>query len=240
MTPVPWSKRLLDRLDSFGMTVRASSAHAHSVSDLTVTPGSVNAQVRGSRRRPYDVWIDLPVFSGTEWTRVENALAAAPDLALQILGGELAFDIDALFASLGLSLLPSRAGDLTLDCPCPGRSRLCAHVTAVLHSLAHTVDDDPFVLLTWRGRTRTRLRERLRHLRIADSDPGATGQPRDDLPPESLPDSFWREAGTPRPSTPHTPPAVPALYRLDRPAISVHGRNLTNLLEPAYEAFYTW
>ncbi|MCP2342160.1 SWIM zinc finger family protein [Actinomadura rupiterrae] len=234
MTPVPWSRRFLDRLDSFGMTVRTSSVPA-AVSDLTVTPGSVNARVRGSRRRPYDVWIDLPVYSSAEWTRVENAIAAAPDLAHQILGGELAPDVDGLFASLGLALLPARPGDLTLDCPCPGRNRLCVHVTAVLQSLADTLDDDPFVLLTWRGRTRTRLQERL-HL----AAPGATRPPQEDLPPENLPDSFWREAAPPRTPPPHTPPAVPALYRLDRPAITAHGRNLINLLEPAYEAFYTW
>jgi hypothetical protein len=51
--------------------------------------------------------------------------------------------------------------------------------------------------------------------------------------------TFWTEGESVPPSPPSSPDRRPkaALRRLDRPAITIRGRNLTTLLAPAYRAF---
>ncbi|MHA6757843.1 hypothetical protein [Streptacidiphilus sp. PAMC 29251] len=132
-----WSTRFLDRLAALGV-LRAESLEPPlpSVSQLTVTAGSVGARAADADGgRGYDVWVELAAFDARQWTRAEQALAAHRGAREALLDGELPLRVDGVLARAGLSLLPVRAEDLTLECSCPKWSS-CDHLAAVLAALA--------------------------------------------------------------------------------------------------------
>lgn len=226
MNPSPWSARFLTRLESLGIgldvgQMREAGGSAQ-VREVSVAPGSARARVGG-----VDVWADLAVFDAEQWRRAEEALAP---LRRRLLDGELPPDTDALLARVGLPLLPGRADELTLDCAC-GRTGgpsggVCRHVAALLGAVALAFDQDPFLLLRWRGRDRVRL---LAHLRRTPTPSGP-----EPLTPAAA--GFWTEpAPYPPPGREDLPPA-PALDELGPLGLTHHGRPLERRLRRIYEA----
>ena len=45
---------------------------------VIVQPGGVTAQVQGSRKRPYDVRIEVRTISPPDWERLQTAMAEQP------------------------------------------------------------------------------------------------------------------------------------------------------------------
>src|SRR5439155_18814450 len=76
--------------------------------------------------------------------------------------------------------------DLETDCSCPDPYNPCKHALATCYILAEQFDADPFLLFTWRGRTREQLLEHLGTLRagfaVGASAPPLSGRVHD----------FWR------------------------------------------------
>ena len=55
-----------------------------------------------------------------------------------------------------------RPRDLDMDCSCPDWGFPCKHLSAVLYVLAEAFDDDPFLVLAWRGMAKEALLDALR------------------------------------------------------------------------------
>jgi hypothetical protein len=112
----------------------------------------------------------------------------------------------------------------------------CKHASAVLYVLAEAFDDDPFLVLAWRGRGREEL---LAALRVspepADAiDPLAV----EDVPLESRLADFYSPGISlsrlrERPVRVTTPPEL-LLRALDPPPIRVRHIPLVDILRPAY------
>ena len=113
--------------------------------------------MQGSRARPYRVRIGIGAFDKSEWAQVEGALAENAWYAAALLSGEMPADIEDIFAEVGLSLFPTTAQELSLDCSCPDDAVPCKHLAATFYLLAESFDDDPFAILAWRGREREDL-----------------------------------------------------------------------------------
>lgn len=164
-----WSGRFVEVLEDIGLGNRMQRgrryARAGQVVELTVTAGAATATVQGSRARPYRVRIGLTAFDKTEWARVSQVLAANAWYAAKLLAGEMPEDIEDAFASVGLSLFPSSARELSMDCSCPDVAVPCKHLAAVFYLLAESFDTDPFAILGWRGRGRDDLLASLSALR---------------------------------------------------------------------------
>ena len=112
--------------------------------------------------------------------------------------------------------------------------------------MAEAFDDDPFLILRWRGRDREELLSRLRELR-ADGGPvdRAEGTPSSagtalalsDLPEPADPmDRFW-QPGLPLPARPAVMEADPDLLlrQLPPPDATLGGDALTDRLRSAYQ-----
>jgi uncharacterized Zn finger protein len=252
-----WSRRFIDVLESFRLGGRLDRgrryARAGQVLDLQVAAGLVSARVQGSRVRPYRVRLETPVLGPSDWERVEQAMAGRAAFAARLLAGEMPHDIEEAFAAAGVSLFPASPRNLASSCSCPDWSNPCKHVAAVYYLLAEAFDDDPFLIFAWRGRTRSELLGRLRALRGSDTSPaeapgtsGAGGPGPGDggglVPPLEVPplaeslDRFWSagdlDALRIRPRAAEVPDAL--LRQLDPPAVDVAGRDLAELLTPAY------
>ncbi len=63
-------------------------------------------------------------------------------------------ELDALFSEAGFPIFPEQ-GELEMTCGCPDWGNPCKHVSAVLYLLAEAFDDDPFLVLAWRGKPRS-------------------------------------------------------------------------------------
>lgn len=249
-----WSHRFLALLDSFGIGGRLDRGRTYArkgqVISLEVTPGQVTAQVQGSRARPYRVAIGLARLSEAEWRRAEDAMASRAAFLAMLLAGEMPDDIEEAFAACSADLFPTSHDELDTACSCPDWARPCKHVAAVYYLVAEAFDEDPFLILTWRGRPREELLGNLRALRgtaptttaANDDEPWAVIEQTETPPIADRLADFW-DAGEGlaalrlAPNVPRVADAtVRGLGSLDR---EIGGQPVTELLRPAYDAVTT-
>lgn len=250
-----WSRRFLTVLESFAMGSRLTRGRNYArrgqVISLEVGPGEVRSRVQGSRVRPYDVRIGLPAFSQLVWAKAEIALSEQALPAALLLAGQVPPELEDLFGAAGAPLFPQTVRELDQHCSCPDGSVPCKHLAATFYLLAEAFDDDPFLILRWRGRDRDALLGRLRELR-ADGPveeptepalPHAAGtalalgdlaQPAPEL------DRFWQPA-VPLPPQPPVLCVEPDLLlrQLPAPAAALGGQALVDQLRAAYQRFAT-
>ena len=198
-----WSERFVAALKAMAHESRLRRGRTYArrgtVHDLEIGPGSVTALVDGSRPEPYAVEIEVDVLTASEWEAVEAEIAAQAGFLALLLAGEMPPHLEEAFAAAGASLFPRDARELRTRCSCPDAANPCKHVAAVLYALAERFDDDPWLILAWRGRDRATLTASLRARRAAQLAPAV---PSGELP---LDTGFWRArrgvrlAGAPRP-----------------------------------------
>ena len=207
-----WSKRFLDVLHTFEIGARLDRGRSYArkgqVISIDIEAGLVTAKVQGSRETPYKIKIKLKMLSKHEWEKVEEALVERAIFLASLLAGEMPKDIEEVFRGINLSLFPSRVSDLDTECSCPDWLNPCKHIAAVYYILAEQFDEDPFLLFTWRGRTKKELIEKLRLLRGVNSEVETSSSPKvqsilsstlPQVPIPSLNDSlenFWQARGS--------------------------------------------
>ncbi len=226
-----WSSRLVALLDSYGLGGRMQRGRRYArqgqLVSFEVTPGFVVAEVQGSRRQPYEVKIGFTPLTESQWGAVQAEIEATLRFSARLLGGEVPAELEEVFDDAGVSLFPRRWSDLDAVCSCPDWGNPCKHVAAVLYVLADQLDDDPWLLLLWRGRRREEV---LAHLGSGDSHrtevaPWWPLRPGVPLPVDSGRIDDWSEAD---PSA--------SLSRLGPLDLVIRSESAPSLLVPAYEA----
>lgn len=232
-----WSRRFVDILEEVCDPGRLSRGRGYArkgqVIDFALSPGRVLGRVQGSRPRPYEVTIRVSAYDDARWSDVIDALGSRALYRAALLAGEMPHEIVGLFTELGLPLFPER---LDIDCNCPDWGEPCKHGSAVLYVLAEAFDDDPFLVLAWRGLGRDELLEALR----------GTPEPSDVIDPLAIEEEpldarladFWSPAISlgrlrERPARGVTPPEL-LLRALDAPPVKVRHVPLTDVLRPHY------
>ena len=186
-----WAKRWTQTLEQFSIGARLSRGRSYArrgqVLSIDVQNGVVEAQVQGSRKRPYDVEISVRTIEAGDWERLRQALAEQPVIAASLLAGRMPENIEDTFKAVGLSMFPEKGDDLETDCSCPDWSNPCKHIAAVYLLLGEEFDRDPFLIFRMRGMDR----EDLLGEEFRQSAQTIEGPP---LAPEPLPedpDVFW-------------------------------------------------
>jgi uncharacterized Zn finger protein len=255
-----WSQRFISVLESYGMSGRLargrSYARAGQVLDFQLAQGKVTAQVQGSRPRPYQVRIGVLPLTTAQWQRVQDRLASQALFRAKLLAGEMPHEIEEVFEDCGTPLFPRLASDLDMRCSCPDWGVPCKHLAAVCYVLAEEFDRDPFGLLAWRGKGRDELLAALRALQTVAggtaaqaagsaapaAEPGAAWRASLDVSAAPLAeclDTFWSPGLSPaRLRALSTAPGSAApdllLRMFATPAIQVRGKDLAEVLTPAY------
>ncbi len=229
-----WSKRFLSVLEQIGVGGRMARGRAYArqgqIISLDVEAGGALATVQGSRPRPYVVRVGVPAFGKAEWGEVAEALVADASYTASLLAGEMPHEIEDIFTRVGLSLFPTSARDLALDCTCPDQAVPCKHLAAVCYLLAERFDADPFEILALRGRDRETLLADLRARRAAAASARSHSAPLADVL-----DAFYAPTGPlpARVAGPDTPPDA-LLDQIPPFPVALRGEPVTELLRPAY------
>ncbi len=200
-----WAKRWLQVLESFHMGARLDRGRNYArkgqVLSIDVGKGLVRSRVQGSRPKPYDVAIQVRPLSEEDWKKLVEALSRQAIFAAKLLSGQMPQDIEQVFEGVGLTLFPSKLGDLSTKCSCPDYANPCKHVAAVYYLLGEEFDRDPFLLFTLRGHTREELIDLLAEAgACADGfgveiEPATTEQHRPPEPLSATLDTFWSGGG---------------------------------------------
>jgi uncharacterized Zn finger protein len=108
---------------------------------IEVERGLVRAKVQGSRVKPYDVALQVRPLSDDDWKQLAATLAGQAYFAAKLFAHEMPPDIEQVFQEAGLSLFPSKLGDLATKCSCPDYSNPCKHIAAVYYLLGERFDE---------------------------------------------------------------------------------------------------
>lgn len=236
-----WSRRFVEVLESYGLGTRLQRGRRYArqgqVVSLDVSAGLLTAQVQGSRLTPYVVTVVVSSPTERQWRVVDAALRSRVGLAAHLLAGELPAELEDVFTQAKASLFPERWRDLKARCSCPDSANPCKHIAAVLYLFADRLDDDPWLLLEWRGRTKDDVLAAL-GLRapVGDANEGLLPPWWPLRPGEPLPDStvLHPPGGEVRVGSPD--PAHSVLRRLDDLDVTVWKLPLTEALRAVYAA----
>lgn len=230
-----WSKRFIEVLESYGLGSRLQRgrryARAGQVLSLEVTSGNLSAQVQGSRRTPYQVSLETTPPTQQQWERIDQVLTSRVGLVAHLMAGEVPPELEDAFTSAAVPLFPHAWKDLSSYCSCPDFANPCKHIAAVLYIFADRLDEDPWLLLQWRGRSREET--------LAAVGIGGAGDASDQLPPwwplrpgDPLPE----RAGMVAPAVAAPPdPADAVLARLDDVPLQAWKAPVRESLAPLYE-----
>jgi uncharacterized Zn finger protein len=247
-----WSKRWVRVLESFSLGTRLTRGRSYArqgqVISITIEPGLVKAKVQGSMPRPYNVKIRLEPLSNGDWEKVTEAMAGQAIFAAKLLAGEMPQNIEEAFESAEVSLLPRSLDELDTDCSCPDYANPCKHIAAVYYLLAERFDEDPFLIFKLRGRSKEQIIAALREKRSAAFGTSEVRERNEEQPAprdagavlEERVETFW-QAGTGlkdfsiKPYMGQVDKAI--LKRLGPSPFTIGGKNVSDLLAAAYDAF---
>jgi uncharacterized Zn finger protein len=168
------SRRWLEQLERYAHNNDARQrwirgkvyARRGQVVEIEVGPNGVLAKVQGSRPKPYQVRMELNKLRREAWGRVLIAVASKAQYTARLLAGEMPPEIEQVFASAGARLFPAGDNDLRCKCSCPDPMTPCKHVAAVYHAMGNSLEQDPFLLFSMRGKTKLQFLQDLRDMRF--------------------------------------------------------------------------
>ncbi len=150
-----WGKRWCSHLESYsdyanrlprGRTYARSGAVGH----LEIHAGRIEAAVKGSRTRPYEVAIGVQELPGATWKAIREACSGQIGSVLELLRGSLSDHVMEVVSDPERGLFP-KPQQIELACSCPDWATMCKHVAAVLYGVGHRLDDSPDLLFRLRG-----------------------------------------------------------------------------------------
>jgi hypothetical protein len=157
-----WVQALEDTsLDSDQLRKGRRTANSGQVGTITISPGRIAATVY-SPDDPYDAVVLVDQLSDDDWRLFLDQVAARAGHIAALLDGEMPHDLVEAAADAGVPLLPG-IGDLDPSCTCDSWELPCQHAAGLSYQTGWLLDEDPFVLLLIRGRSREALLEDLQH-----------------------------------------------------------------------------
>jgi uncharacterized Zn finger protein len=169
-------------LESFNIGSRLgrgrSYARSGQVLSIDIDKGVIDAQVQGSRPKPYKIQIKIKSLPAAHWQKVGQALSRQAIFAAKLLDGEMPQDVEKIFRSAGVKLFPEKLQDLQTKCSCPDWSNPCKHIAAVYYLLGEEFDRDPFLIFKLRGMGREEVVGLLHRDKRTRGEPGGKTIPR--------------------------------------------------------------
>ncbi len=182
-----------------------------SVMDLQPGAGAVTALVSGSEL--YRVSVTIAPLPPRRWKAVVKACAGRIGSLVELLQGKFSRAVMETLIHPRAGLFPS-VREITFECSCPDRARLCKHVAATLYGVGARLDTEPELFF------RLRRVDQLDLLSAASraSLPSGGRTPRKRIAAAALAEVFGIELDVAAPDSSAPRPAAPGRGRPRSPA----------------------
>ena len=220
----PWARWLATSVVPDESSPRAERgrilARTGHVRGVSVSEGEITARVLGSAGADYRVALAADPVAARVWAAVIGSPRGRALFEAAAAGREQSLQLEHVMTVDWDEPLIPPARSVRRSCTCPDADRYgaCKHVIALAYVVADAIDDDPSLLLEWRGCMIEARHETAKALMQPPGDPWAAGP----LP-------ILGEA--------RALPIGSVLKRLGSSGLVVDGVDLRDALEPAYTAF---
>jgi uncharacterized Zn finger protein/superfamily II DNA or RNA helicase len=128
-----------------------SYANKGAVSHMEIGNGQIQAKVKGSQPRPYQVVIEVPPIPPQQAKGLLDDLAQDPVIIAKLLNRELDPQVLARAAAHKIAVFPAHWKDLKMRCSCPDWVVPCKHIAAVIYLVSREIDGNPFMVFALKG-----------------------------------------------------------------------------------------
>lgn len=141
-----WLKSL-DRIDFSNRLPRGRSyASKGMVASVKINENMVQAKVKGSRPKPYDITLIVPPFFDEEKKVFIESIKNNPLVVSQLLNRQLPKELLEIAEKNNIKIFPQSWQDIKLNCSCPDWAVPCKHLAAVIYTIANEIDQNPFLV----------------------------------------------------------------------------------------------
>jgi uncharacterized Zn finger protein len=158
-------------VDAADLAKARSMARSGRLGAVMVLAGMASAVVDAGRDGAVMPQLKVTRLDDPSWAGFDTELAREAGHLAALEAGELPAELVEHADEAGVELLPGPA-DFETACDCKAWVQPCPHALALLYQLAWRIDDDPYVLLLLRGRTREQLLQ-VEPARAVEIDDGA-------------------------------------------------------------------
>jgi uncharacterized Zn finger protein len=143
-------------VDAHDLLAARSLARTGRLGAIVALDAMASAVVDPGSTQPLMAQVKLDRLDDAGWTTFAREAARESGHAAALEAGELPAELVEHADESGAEVLPG-PGDIDTACECDAWVQPCLHALALLYQLAWHIDDDPYVLLLLRGRTRESL-----------------------------------------------------------------------------------
>jgi SNF2 family DNA or RNA helicase/uncharacterized Zn finger protein len=141
-----WLKAL-DRIDFSNRLPRGRSyANKGMVASVKINENMVQAKVKGSRPKPYDITLIVPPFFDEEKKVFIESIKNNPLVVSQLLNRQLPKELLEIAEKNNIKIFPQSWQDIKLNCSCPDWAVPCKHLAAVIYTISNEIDQNPFLI----------------------------------------------------------------------------------------------
>lgn len=112
--------------------------------------GHIEALVQGSRKKPYEVGINIKPLPEKVWRNITETCKGKIDSMQELLSGKFPKGLSELFTDKGSGLFPSPR-EISFICSCPDFAYMWKHVAAVMYGIGTRLDQDPSLFFMLRN-----------------------------------------------------------------------------------------
>lgn len=150
-----WGKQWLNALKNIDFSNRLprgrTYANKGAAKNIQIKENLISALVQGSRRKPYKVNFEIPLFTPKEKATIVNVITANPLYLSQLLNRQLPTELFQALKTEGIALFPESWSNISGECSCPDWAVPCKHMAAVLYLVANEIDKNPFLVFQLHG-----------------------------------------------------------------------------------------
>ena len=150
-----WGQQWLQALSKIDLENRLprgrSYANTGKVKKVEVRGNTITALVQGSRPKPYDVVVKVPLFSPKDHSEFMRKIIGTPVLLSFLVNRELPPNLLRVNENAKGKLFPQSWKDLSMSCSCPDYAVPCKHLAAVIYTLVNEIDRNPFLVFQLKG-----------------------------------------------------------------------------------------
>jgi uncharacterized Zn finger protein/superfamily II DNA or RNA helicase len=145
-----WGEQWLNALDRIDFTNRLERGRSYAnkgmVASIKINENIVQAKVKGSQPKPYDVTIIVPPYFDEEKKIFIESIKTNPLVLSQLLNRQLPQELMEIAGKNNIKIFPQSWQDIKLNCSCPDWAVPCKHLAAVIYTIANEIDQNPFLV----------------------------------------------------------------------------------------------